>query len=59
MAFLANQSLMQVRTRCHSALFSSLEDVDWQMCLLVILCVAPCFQGVQELWILTLCHWSP
>lgn len=56
MAFLANQSLMQVRTRCHSALFSSPEDVDWQMCLLVISRVALCFQGVRELWILTLCH---
>lgn len=56
MAFLANQSLMQVRTWCHSALFSSPEDVDWQMCLLVISRVALCFQGVRELWILTLCH---
>lgn len=51
----ANQNLMQVRTRCHSALLSSQEDVDWQTCFLVILHVVPSFQGVRDLWILTLC----
>lgn len=55
MTLLANQNLMQVRTQCHLALLSSREDVDWQMCFLVISCMVPCFQGVRELWILTLC----
>lgn len=55
MTLLANQNLVQVRTRCHSALPPSREDVDREMCFLAVSRVVPCLQGVRELRILTLC----
>lgn len=50
---LTDTNLMQVRTWCRSALLSSQEDVNWQMYFLVTLHVVPCFQGVWQLWILS------